>query len=378
MLEILKRCCTACWLLLAGCVFAPGMRGPQGDWQPVEAAPPHITPISAEVIDKIKKKRTAASAGGLYELGKILNSASEFSYFIQAGDIVSVVVWDHPELALPTVTYSLGIGTTQATLPANGFVAQGYVVGRDGNIQYPYAGLIQLAGQTQEQAQRTVTQALSPYLNKPQVSVRVVSYRSQRVYLEGRVQSPRAVALNDVPLNLADAIAQAGGAAEDGDLAFVSLRRGGRSYVLDLIGQRQSGLDPTRVMLRDGDVVRIAARQDRKVFVMGEVSRPATPTLRNGRLSLNEALAEAGGPLSTTANPRQIYVIRRAAAPGADTEVYHLDAQSPVALALAEGFELQPKDVVYVDAAPIVRWSRFINLLLPTTNSLFTSVSATK
>jgi polysaccharide export outer membrane protein len=46
--------------------------------------------------------------------------------------------------------------------------------------------------------------------------------------------------------------------------------------------------------------------------------------------------------------------------------VYHLDAASPVALALAEDFELQPKDVVFVDATSLVRWSRVISLLLPT------------
>jgi polysaccharide export outer membrane protein len=32
-----------------------------------------------------------------------------------------------------------------------------------------------------------------------------------------------------------------------------------------------------------------------KVFVMGEILRPSAFTMRNGRLSLNEALGETGG-----------------------------------------------------------------------------------
>jgi polysaccharide export outer membrane protein len=44
--------------------------------------------------------------------------------------------------------------------------------------------------------------------------------------------------------------------------------------------------------------------------------------------------------------------------------VFHLDGTSPVALAIAEGFELEPKDVVYVDAKAVVRWSRVMSLLI--------------
>ena len=45
--------------------------------------------------------------------------------------------------------------------------------------------------------------------------------------------------------------------------------------------------------------------------------------------------------------------------------VYHLNARSPTALAVAEEFELNPKDVVYVDATPLATWNRVISLILP-------------
>ena len=40
---------------------------------------------------------------------------------------------------------------------------------------------------------------------------------------------------------------------------------------------------------------------------------------------------------------------------------------------LAEQFELQPKDVVYVDASSLANWNRVISLILPSAALLKTS-----
>ncbi|MNU10650.1 hypothetical protein D3C72_2579340 [compost metagenome] len=61
-----------------------------------------------------------------------------------------------------------------------------------------------------------------------------------------------------------------------------------------------------------------------------------------------------------------------------EPNVFHLDGNSPAALAIAEGFELEPKDVVYVNAREVVRWSRVINQLLPSTQPVFSSATAFK
>ena len=76
-----------------------------------------------------------------------------------------------------------------------------------------------------------------------------------------------------------------------------------------------------RLLLANGDLVRVAPRADNKVFVMGEVTKPAAVELRDGNLSLNEALGEAGGMNQLSANAGEVYVVRGAGQAGTTPQV---------------------------------------------------------
>jgi polysaccharide export outer membrane protein len=117
--------------------------------------------------------------------------------------------------------------------------------------------------------------------------------------------------------------------------------------------------------------VRVPSRDENKVFVLGEVNLPKALTMNNGKLTLAEALGEAGGLNQLSSSARQVYVIRNAN----ETKpvVFNLDAASPVALALAEAFPLSPHDVVYVDASGLARYNRIISLILPSAATAATS-----
>jgi polysaccharide export outer membrane protein len=132
----------------------------------------------------------------------------------------------------------------------------------------------------------------------------------------------------------------------------VSLTRGERTMDRPAAAQR-FGQDANRIPLRNGDIVNVGTREDSRVYVMGEIRNPSALLMRNGRLSLNEALGDAGGPdLLTSSDPaRSTWCATRQ---GDVPEVFHLNAKNPVALALADRFELQPRDVVYVDRVPLV------------------------
>jgi polysaccharide export outer membrane protein len=126
-------------------------------------------------------------------------------------------------------------------------------------------------------------------------------------------------------------------------------------------------------MLADGDVVRVRSRDENKVYVLGEVALPKALPMNNGYMTLTEALGESGGLNQLSASSKQIYVVRNAGE--TNPVVYNLDAQSPVALALAGNFELKPRDVVFVDASGLARFNRVISLILPAAASTATSYS---
>jgi len=263
--------------------------------------------------------------------------------------VLSIIVWDHPELTIPA-------GEVRAPESA------GRLVNQRGEIFFPYVGVVKVAGKTVDQVRELLAARIARYIAKPQLDVRVAAFRSKKVFVVGEVQNPGAKSIDDVPMTLMEAISRAGYALPEADLTNVTLTRGDKLYRLDLLALYQRADLARRLRLVDGDVINIPDRRDKKVFVLGEVTKPTTLTIDKGRLTLAEALGEAGGVNPVTSDPRRIYVIRGTQqAP----EIYQLDAKSPSALLLAEQFELQPRDVVYVSAAGITRWDRVVRQLLP-------------
>ncbi len=291
-------------------------------------------------------------------------------YRIGPGDILSIVVWDHPELVLPTQTYAIGTGVTELAFGDTASGIPGYTVSSTGYIQFPYTGLLKVAGLTELQARNLIVNSSGKYIQDPQITVRVLGYRSKRVYVEGEVKTPGTVAINDISMTLLEAINRAGGVLPTGDRSSVYVIREGKKTRVNLPALIDRGQDLNQVMLKSGDIVRVTPRDDSKVFVTGEVTTPATIVMRDGRLTLNEALGVAGGPNQLTADSSQVFVVR--STEQATPLVFHLNAASPQAYAVAEKFELQPKDVVFVDTAGLVRWNRFISNLFPSAQTVQT------
>jgi len=339
----------------------------------VQAAPPpgKLLAITPNLIGQQRALRKAELGG---DVKRLFGEAAP--YTIGSGDVINIVVWDHPELVLAPAGSTL---TTDSSGLAS--VGNGYNVSTEGLIQFPLLGTFKVAGLTENQAREALTRRLAKFIKDPQITLRVQAYRAGRVYVDGEVRVPGLQAINDIPMTLPEAISRAGGLTPTADRATVAITRKEITTVISMPQLVMLGVNPTRILLAPGDLVRVGSRDDSKVFVMGEVTRPLSLPLRNGSLTLNEALGEAGGVNATSGNPRQIYVVRSRSgdragqvATGATTpsmpEIYHLDASSPAAYALAEGFELQARDVVFVDPVPLVLWNRIISLILPSAQAV--------
>ncbi len=288
------------------------------------------------------------------------NQESYSQYLVGPRDILNITVWGHPELTIPA-------GQFRSAETA------GNVVGEDGTFFYPFAGVVQAAGRTVEDIREELTKKLSKYIEKVQLDVRVAAYRSQRVYVVGEVQDPGIYLVKDIPLTVLEAINNAGGVTPESDLRNITLTRKDKAYSINLLSLYEGGDLSQNVLLQHGDVLNVPDNAFNKVFVLGENTfgrfrgQVRSVKMNKARMTLTEALSEGGGLIQETSDAARIFVFRTSLG---KSEIFHLDAKSPDAFILAERFPLQPRDVVFVDRAPGIRWNQIISQIQPTVNLL--------
>jgi polysaccharide export outer membrane protein len=363
----------ATFAMLSACSLSPGMRMLQPPTLPVsntddgKATGAEQIPITDITLATIQQARQTMVSGDADQLTPLFGTVGP--YKIGPGDVLQITVWDHPELAA-----ALG----QPTAPSRpSDAALGFLVDHEGNLQFPYVGTLHVAGESAEQVQRRITSDLGKVMVKPQVTVRIASFRASQVYIDGEVRAPGSQTINDIPMTLTEAISRAGGFAPSADQGHVVIVRDDKTYYVNVAQMLRNNQNPSKIVLQSGDLLRIEAREDYGVYVMGEVNRPATVLpMKNGKLTLGEAISQAGSLNAGSADAKELYVIR--GGPGLKPQVYHLDATSPVSMLLANQFDLEPKDVVYVDSSGLVRFSRVLNLLLPLVNAGLTAAIVTK
>ena len=352
--------CGVAAAVLSGCFAAPQMRMSI----PEDSTTYNGISFKLHSIEKGDMGEPVAVAanpqeGNLADL--MVDSLPDLEYRIGPLDQVQVVVWEHPELTSPMGQYQ----------PA------GQKVTTDGKLFYPYAGELQAAGLTAQELRLEITKRLSDkILNDPQVDVRVTGYHSRKAFVTGAVNKPGYVSFDENPMTLPDVIAEVGGFRENADPAFVQIRRGDKIYNINYVSAFQDNIAIDRILVKPGDQVFVPLRadteRDRKVYVLGEVARSGIVHMDN-YMSLAEALAAAGGVNAVNATSRGIYVIRNTAVDKID--IYQLNAKNAMALAMADRFEMNPRDIVYVDASGLATWNRLLGLITPTLTAIQNTTS---
>jgi polysaccharide export outer membrane protein len=189
-------------------------------------------------------------------------------------------------------------------------------IDNDGSFPFEYLGRVKAEGMTTAEIETYLTKALGDgYLRNPQVSVEVVEYRSQSVFVTGEVRAPNKYSL---PGNstLMDLLTLAGSVTPSAGnwVQITHARKGGES-----LGPAASTDYDMRVNLRDiqtgkaqnikmqdGDTIFVPKAE--RVWVVGQVRNPQGVIFEEG-MTVFEAIAAAGGITEKGSNSR-IEIVR--------------------------------------------------------------------
>ncbi|QKI89762.1 SLBB domain-containing protein [Thiomicrorhabdus xiamenensis] len=242
--------------------------------------------------------------------------AKEAKKSIDAADLQERQVTTAIEEEVKPFGYDLFAGTPSTFAPlANAPVPADYVMGpgdtlnvqiygaendsyilqidREGNIQLPNVGPLQIAGMRFNEASKMIESEITRAVIGVEVSVTAGALRSIRVFVLGDVYKPGAYVVSGLS-TMSNALLSSGGIKTIGSLRNIQLKRNGKVIsTLDLYDFLLKGDMSKDVSLLDGDVLFVPTLK-KTVTVAGEVKRPAVYELKKER-TLREIIQLAGG-----------------------------------------------------------------------------------
>lgn len=379
----LARILTAALLLamsLAGCSFLPS-QGPSASDVIAGAQPAGgdglprylIADLDARTVDILKHEPNATLAGRFGTRNAAPNPV------IGVGDSVAVTVWEAASGGLFSAGLVAGVtaGSHSATIPPQ-------VVGRDGNITIPYAGRIHVAGHTPAQVERTVVKRLLGKAIEPQALVTVTQNISNTVTVTGEVASGARVPISAGGDRVLDVIAAAGGIKAPVHEVFIDLSRGG--YTAKVPMQALLNHPRENIYVRPRDILTVV-REPQTFTAFGSTGTNALVHFDAAGITLEEAVAKAGGLVGSMANPEGVFLLRAEPVaiarlldpsypipPDARTVnvVYRINLKDPSTYFMARKFQVRNKDMIYVAAAPAVEFYKAMQLFSTITQPAIT------
>jgi polysaccharide biosynthesis/export protein len=242
------------------------------------------------------------------------------SLLINGGDLLSISVFDHPELD------------------------QRKRVSDAGDVQLSLIGKLHVAGMTPAEASEKIEHSLQEgdFIRRPQVQVLVEQFAAANVSVTGQVLHPGSYPLM-TPTDLMYVISMAGGLTPTAEIHVTVKRSGPTGETLHATLSNDPNVAiHNSVMVRPGDLVIVPKAGI--IFVLGDVSRPGGYVMQyDARLTALQAIALAGGMTKTSAENK----VRLVHQPPSGA-VEQLLAVNAMEKGKQPDVQLQPEDVIYV------------------------------
>jgi polysaccharide export outer membrane protein len=275
---------------------------------------------------------------------------------IGVSDSVVVTIWEAAAGGLFSASpedRGISAGSRTATIPEQ-------VVARDGTIEVPYAGRLRVAGLRPADVEQEIVQALDHKAIQPQVVVTISKNLSNTVAVGGEVTNGSRIPLTTKGDRILDVIAAAGGIHIPASDAFIQLTRGRRT--VSVAYNAILAHPEENIYTMPGDDLTVV-RDPQTFTAFGGTGRNAQVPFDAAGITLEEAIAKAGGLLDYRADPAGIFLLRfeptrlvAQLAPGRDLPsqgdlvpvVYQLNLRDANSFFLARSFPMRDKDMLYV------------------------------
>ena len=296
-------------------------------------------------------------SGTTSAVGWISKSAGPAGQIIEAGDTLSLTVWDNEEGSLISTP-----GQKLVALPD-------LTVSPEGTVFLPYADEVYVAKMSPDAARQAIQDKLMAIVPSAQVQLSHQSGRRNAFDLVSGVGTPGNYPLPDRNFTILSAVALGGGVADDISNPQIRLQRDGKLYGVSMDRLLKTpGLDTT---LRGGDKVYIED-EDRYFLSLGAAGKEAQVAFPQDQVTALDAMSLIGGLNDGRANPKGILILRdypatavRRDSTGPERErmVFAIDLTTADGLFSAGGFGIQHRDLVLVTESPVTTTQTVFGLI---------------
>jgi polysaccharide export outer membrane protein len=241
------------------------------------------------------------------------------------------------------------------------------VIEADGTIFIPFVGRLKITGLTPGQAGTLIEQNLQGKAVEPQVLVSLVNNIGNAATVGGEVNAARSVPLSSRGERLLDVIAAAGGAKYPAYETYVQVVR--NKQVGKVLLQTIINNPDENIIVRPRDQIYLT-RNPRTFAVLGATQKVALYPFLVERISLADALAQAGGVIDAIGDPGGIYLFRfepwsvaknvlegsyvktlDSSPPEFVPIIYRIDMREADGYFLSQAVQMRDKDVVLITNA---------------------------